>query len=63
MLLIYTLERPDILPADDFGVRDGYRRLKGLATTPSRKQMIDLGQPFHPYRTVASWYLWRVPKT
>lgn len=62
MLLIYTLERPDILPADDFGVRDGYRRLKGLATTPSRKQMIDLGQSFRPYRTVASWYLWRVPK-
>ncbi|WP_095082525.1 DNA-3-methyladenine glycosylase [Pseudomonas sp. Irchel s3h17] len=62
MLLIYTLERPDILPADDFGVRDGYRRLKGLATTPSRKQMIDLGQSLRPYRTVASWYLWRVPK-
>lgn len=62
MLLIYTLERPDILPADDFGVRDGYRRLKGLALPPSRQHMIDLGHTWSPHRTVAAWYLWRVPK-
>ena len=61
MLLIYTLERSDILPADDFGVRDGYRRLKRLETTPTRKQMIEIGRAWRPYRTVASWYLWRVP--
>lgn len=61
MLLIYTLERMDILPADDFGVRDGYRRLKGLEQQPSRKQMVDIGQAWSPYRTVAAWYLWRVP--
>ncbi|VVN77140.1 DNA-3-methyladenine glycosylase family protein [Pseudomonas fluorescens] len=61
MLLIYSLERADILPADDFGVRDGYRRLKGLEQQPTRKQMIDLGQSWSPYRTVAAWYLWRVP--
>jgi len=35
MLLIYSLERPDILPADDFGVREGYRRMKGLEVQPS----------------------------
>ncbi|MCU1750342.1 DNA-3-methyladenine glycosylase family protein [Pseudomonas sp. 6D_7.1_Bac1] len=62
MLLIYTLERMDILPADDFGVRDGYRRLKGLEQQPSRQQMVDIGQAWSPYRTVAAWYLWRVPK-
>lgn len=62
MLLIYSLERPDILPADDFGVREGYRRLKGLAQQPSRKQMIEIGLAWSPYRTVAAWYLWRVPK-
>lgn len=62
MLLIYTLERLDILPADDFGVRDGYRRLKGLAQPPGRKQMIEIGRALSPYRTVAAWYLWRVPK-
>ena len=61
MLLIYTLERSDILPADDFGVRDGYRRLKRLDTTPTRKQMETLGFAWSPYRTVAAWYLWRVP--
>ncbi|WP_053213681.1 DNA-3-methyladenine glycosylase [Pseudomonas sp. Q12-87] len=62
MLLIYSLERPDILPADDFGVREGYRRLKGLEQQPSRKQMIEIGLAWSPYRTVAAWYLWRVPK-
>ncbi|MGN6262187.1 MAG: DNA-3-methyladenine glycosylase family protein [Ralstonia sp.] len=61
MLLIYTLERSDILPADDFGVRDGYRRLKRLDTTPTRKQMETVGLAWSPYRTVAAWYLWRVP--
>ncbi|SCW95285.1 DNA-3-methyladenine glycosylase [Pseudomonas sp. NFACC05-1] len=61
MLLIYSLERPDILPADDFGVREGYRRLKGLERQPSRKQMIEIGLAWSPYRTVAAWYLWRVP--
>ncbi|WP_434563721.1 DNA-3-methyladenine glycosylase 2 family protein [Pseudomonas sp. D2-30] len=62
MLLIYSLERVDVLPADDFGVREGYRRLKGLETQPNRRQIIAIGQAWSPYRTVAAWYLWRVPK-
>lgn len=62
MLLIYSLERPDILPADDFGVREGYRRLKGLEQQPARKRMMEIGLLWSPYRTVAAWYLWRVPK-
>jgi len=62
MLLIYSLERRDILPADDFGVREGYRRLKSLDVQPTRKQMIDIGQAWSPHRTVAAWYLWRVAK-
>lgn len=60
MLLIYSLERMDILPADDFGVREGYRRLKQLEVQPTRKQMIDIGLAWQPYRTVAAWYLWRM---
>ena len=60
MLLIYSLERMDILPADDFGVREGYRRLKGLAVQPTRRQMVEIGLAWRPYRTVASWYLWRM---
>lgn len=62
MLLIYSLERMDILPADDFGVREGYRRLKGLEVQPTRRQMVEIGLAWRPYRTVAAWYLWRVPK-
>lgn len=62
MFLIYTLERSDVLPADDLGVREGYRRLKGLDTAPSARRMREIGQAWAPYRTVAAWYLWRVPK-
>lgn len=62
MLQIYTLEREDILPADDFGVREGYRRLKQLAETPSKRQISEIGLAWSPYRTVACWYLWRLPK-
>ena len=61
MLLIYTLERIDVLPADDFGIREGYRFLKSLDTIPNRKTIEVAGMPCRPYRTVASWYLWRVP--
>jgi DNA-3-methyladenine glycosylase II len=62
MLLIYSLERMDILPADDFGVREGYRRMKGLEVQPTRRQMVEIGVAWRPYRTAAAWYLWRVPK-
>jgi DNA-3-methyladenine glycosylase II len=62
MFLIYTLQRMDILPVDDFGVRDGYRRLKRLEQAPSAGQMRRIGLAWQPWRTVAAWYLWRVPK-
>ncbi|SCY59260.1 DNA-3-methyladenine glycosylase II [Nitrosospira sp. Nsp13] len=61
MLLIYTLERLDVMPADDFGVREGYRFLKSLDVMPNRREMENAGLPCRPYRTVAAWYLWRVP--
>lgn len=63
MLLIYGLERTDILPADDFGVREGYRVLKNLEAAPSAREMARIGQLLSPYRTVASWYLWRIPRS
>ena len=62
MLLIYTLERMDVLPVDDFGVRDGYRRLKFLPKALSPKQMGIEGLAWSPFRTIAAWYLWRVPR-
>ena len=61
MLLIFSLARLDVLPVDDRGVREGYRRLKGLAAAPTRGQMAKIGQPWSPYRTIATWYLWRIP--
>ena len=62
MMLIFTLERMDVLPADDFGIAEGYKRLKKLDAAPKRKQLAEIGKAWSPYRTVASWYLWRVPK-
>jgi DNA-3-methyladenine glycosylase II len=59
MFLIYSLDRADVLPADDFGVRDGYRRLKSLPTAPAPRQMREQGQAWTPFRTAATWYLWR----
>ena len=62
MFLIYTMQRVDILPVDDFGVRNGYRVLKRLAVAPSPRDLAALGVAWSPYRTVAAWYLWRVPE-
>jgi DNA-3-methyladenine glycosylase II len=61
MFLIYSLQRSDILPVNDFGVREGYRRLKGLLKAPTPHQMRELGEAWSPWRTVATWYLWRLP--
>ncbi|MDX1916051.1 MAG: DNA-3-methyladenine glycosylase [Methylophilus sp.] len=62
MMLIFTLQRQDVLPVDDFGVREGYKRLKRLEVAPTPKALVSIGEAWQPYRTVASWYLWRVPK-
>lgn len=62
MMMMYTLEHEDILPADDFGVREGYRNLKRLDKAPSARALREIGQAWAPYRSVASWYLWRMPK-
>jgi len=62
MLLMYSLERMDILPVDDFGVREGYRALKSLAEQPKPKKLREIAKSWTPHRTVASWYLWRIPR-
>ncbi len=59
MLLIFRLGRPDVLPAGDYGIRKGFRlafRARGL---PTPRQVLRRGERWRPYRTVASWYLWR----
>ncbi|MEP1062064.1 MULTISPECIES: DNA-3-methyladenine glycosylase family protein [Cyanophyceae] len=59
MLLIFRLHRWDVLPVDDLGIRSGIRRAYGLAELPNKKTVEHIGQPWRPYRTIASWYLWR----
>ena len=59
MLLMGTLGRLDILPVDDFGVRDGYRHLHGLDALPKPRDLAAIGEMWAPYRSVAAWYLWR----
>jgi DNA-3-methyladenine glycosylase II len=59
MLLIFHLGRPDVLPADDFGVRAGFRVAYGLADLPKPKELLLHGERWRPYRTTAAWYLWR----
>lgn len=63
MFLMFTLGRMDILPGDDFGIREGYRQLKRLETAPKSKEIAEIGLAWRPHRTIASWYLWRVPKS
>ncbi|MGG6892742.1 DNA-3-methyladenine glycosylase family protein [Rhizobium sp. BR 315] len=62
MLLMYSLERMDVLPVDDFGVREGYRALKSLAEQPKPKELRKISEAWSPHRTVAAWYLWRMPR-
>ena len=58
MILIFTLGRPDIFPIGDLGVRNGFKIL--FKTNTTEKQMIRKSTQWKPYRTIMSWYLWRV---
>jgi len=62
MLLMYSLQRRDVLPADDFGVREGHRKLKRLRKLPKPEALRVLSEKWSPHRTVAAWYLWRMPR-
>lgn len=59
MLLIFNLGRHDILPVDDFGVREGFRRAYGLRKMPAPKVLAVYGERWSPHRSAAAWYLWR----
>jgi DNA-3-methyladenine glycosylase II len=59
MLLIFCLERPDVWPIDDLGLRQAARNFLELEKLPGAETMEELGRPLRPYRTYASWYLWR----
>jgi methylated-DNA-[protein]-cysteine S-methyltransferase len=59
MLLMFRLGRPDVLPADDYGIRKGFAIAFKKRELPGRDQLEKRGARWKPYRTVASWYLWR----
>ncbi len=60
MFLIFGLGRPDVLSTNDAGLKKGFKLTYNLPQTPSADEMISIGEPWRPYRSVASWYLWRV---
>ena len=59
MVLLFNLGRPDVWPAADLGVQEGYRRVAGLDYRPTARELEAAGEPYAPWRSVAAWYLWR----
>jgi DNA-3-methyladenine glycosylase II len=59
MFLIFRLGRPDVLPIHDLGVKKGWSITYGRRHMPTPKQLLAFGERWRPYRTVASWYMWR----
>lgn len=59
MLLLFGFGRPDVLPVGDYGVRKAAQKLYGLAALPRPAELTELAEPWRPYRSIASWYLWR----
>jgi len=59
MFLMFSLGRPDVLPVDDLGVRKGMQVTYGLEEPPKAAEMREIAQPWEPYRSVGTWYMWR----
>jgi DNA-3-methyladenine glycosylase II len=59
MMLMFQLQRPDVLPVDDFGVRNGFRLAYRLSGMPRPRALAQFGERWKPYRSLAAWYLWR----
>lgn len=59
MLLMFHFGRPDVMPADDFGVRNGFRLAYGLKGLPKPRALHDYAERWKPYRSAGAWYMWR----
>ena len=59
MFLMFALQRPNVLPVGDLAVRAAIKKAYGLAELPKPAEMERIAEAWHPYRSVASWYLWR----
>jgi DNA-3-methyladenine glycosylase II len=60
MFLIFQLNRPDVWPTGDLGVRAGYGRMHGLELPPTPTGLAAAGEIYRPFRSIAAWYCWRV---
>lgn len=60
MFLIFQLNRPDVWPTGDLGVRVGFGRMHGLDVPPTPAELAAAGEVYRPYRSIAAWYCWRV---
>ncbi|MEE9218640.1 MAG: DNA-3-methyladenine glycosylase 2 family protein [Acidobacteriota bacterium] len=59
MFLIFCLKRPDVWPVGDLGLLKALQRMFGMRRLPSRERALALGERWRPYRSIATWYLWR----
>jgi DNA-3-methyladenine glycosylase II len=59
MFLIFALGRPNVMPLSDLGIRTAVRKAYGLEALPTAAELSELARKWHPYCSVASWYLWR----
>ena len=63
MFLMFFLARPDVLPVGDLGIKKGMQKHFGLRKLPEANRMLALAEPWRPYRTIGSWYMWRLLET
>lgn len=59
MFLIFALERPNVMPVSDYGIRNAVRRAYGLPELPKPAELATIAAKWHPYCSIATWYLWR----
>jgi 3-methyladenine DNA glycosylase/8-oxoguanine DNA glycosylase len=59
MFLMFRLHRPDVLPVGDLGIVNAVKNVYGLRKKPTPDRIRKIGESWRPYRSVASWYLWR----
>ena len=60
MFLMFTLNRPDVMPYGDLGIQKGYKKIFNMSNLPSKKEMENGSKIWKPYRTLACWYLWKI---
>jgi DNA-3-methyladenine glycosylase II len=59
MFLLFAMGRPNVMPLTDFGIRTAVRQAYGLQEMPTAAELLAISSKWHPYCSIASWYLWR----